>query len=43
MIDKGIKNCPYCNTVNPSVRVKEVMLWTLGMIVVLYIGSYFMR
>jgi len=43
MIEKGVKNCPHCNTVNPSVRVKEVMLWTLGMVVVLYIASFFMR
>ena len=43
MIEKGVKNCPHCNTVNPSVRVKEVMLWTIGMVVVLYIASFFMR
>lgn len=43
MIEKGVKNCPQCNTVNPSVRVKEVMLWTIGMVVVLYIASFFMR
>jgi len=42
-IKKGIKNCPYCNTVNPSSRVKEVMIWTVGMIVVLYIITYFMK
>ncbi|MCF6244044.1 MAG: hypothetical protein L3J43_03295 [Sulfurovum sp.] len=43
MIERGIKNCPHCNTVNPSVRVKEVMLWTFGMVVILYIASFFMR
>jgi len=39
-IEKGVKNCPHCNTVNPSVRVKEVLVWTVGMIVVLYLLTY---
>lgn len=43
MIEKGVKNCPHCNTLNPSVRVKEVMLWTLSMLAILYIASFFIR
>jgi RNA polymerase subunit RPABC4/transcription elongation factor Spt4 len=43
MIKKGVKNCPNCNTVNPSVRIKEVMLWTSGMVVTLYIIGFFIR
>jgi len=39
-IEKGLRNCPHCNTVNPSARVKEIFVWTLGMVVVLYIISY---
>lgn len=42
-IKKGVKNCPHCNTVNPSGNVKEVLFWTVGMIVVLYVITYFMK
>ena len=31
-IEKGIKSCPYCGTLNPSQDVKNALLWTLGMI-----------
>ncbi len=43
IIKKGVKNCPHCHTVNPSVRMKEVFMWTIGMVIVLYIITYFMR
>ncbi|MBA1420389.1 MAG: hypothetical protein FAF03_05895 [Epsilonproteobacteria bacterium] len=31
-IEKGIKSCPHCGTLNPSQDVKNALLWTVGML-----------
>jgi len=41
-IEKGIKSCPYCGTVNPSMDTKSALLWTVGVLVVLYLLTRFM-
>ena len=33
-IEKGIKSCPHCGTLNPSQDTKTALLWTVGMIAV---------
>jgi len=41
-IEKGIKSCPHCGTLNPSVRTKEVLYWVVGMIIGFYVVTRFM-
>jgi len=36
-IEKGTKRCSHCGTLNPSIRTKEALIWTVGMIVVFFI------
>jgi len=31
-VEKGIKACPYCGTLNPTQNTKEALVWTVGMI-----------
>ena len=42
-VDKGIKRCPYCGTHNPSMGVKRAMIWTISMIIVLYLGAFILQ
>ncbi len=39
-VKKGIRRCPYCGIVNPTLELKEVFVMTLGVIAVLIIYSY---
>ena len=39
-----IKRCPYCGVLNPTVKIKEIVITTLIMIVLIYgYGFLFMR
>ena len=35
-VDRGMKRCPHCGTLNPSMGVKQSLIWTVSAIVVLY-------
>ncbi len=35
-VEKGVKRCPHCGTLNPSMGVKQSLIWTVSAIVVLY-------
>jgi RNA polymerase subunit RPABC4/transcription elongation factor Spt4 len=39
-VPKGIRRCPYCGTLNPTVTAKEAMKWTIGVIVFIYILGF---
>ena len=39
-VEKGARRCPYCGTLNPSMGVKQSLIWTVSAIVILYILSY---
>jgi RNA polymerase subunit RPABC4/transcription elongation factor Spt4 len=39
-IDKGMKRCPHCGTLNPSMGVKQSLIWTVSAIVILYLLSF---
>ena len=36
-VEKGSRRCPYCGTHNPSIDVKEAMVWTVSVIAVIYL------
>ena len=42
-VEKGLKSCPHCGTVNPTQSVREVVLWTAGLFVVFLLISLFIR
>ena len=41
-IEKRSKRCEHCGTLNPGLRTKEALVWTIGMIVVFYVLTRFM-
>ncbi|WP_041672740.1 hypothetical protein [Sulfurovum sp. NBC37-1] len=42
-VDKGIKRCPHCGTHNPSMGVKRAMIWSISMIIVLYLAAFILQ
>jgi len=42
-VEKGARRCPHCGTRNPTMGTKDAMIWTVGMILVLYIALYLYR
>jgi len=41
-IEKRVKSCPHCGTLNPSMRTKEALYWTVGLMIVFFVVTYFM-
>ena len=39
-VEKGTRRCPHCGTLNPSMGVKQSLIWTVSAIVVLYLAAY---
>jgi len=39
-VEKGIRRCPHCGTLNPSMGVKQSLIWTVSAIVILYLVAY---
>ncbi len=39
-VEKGERRCPHCGTLNPSMGVKQSLIWTVSAIVMLYLASY---
>jgi len=42
-VEKGIRRCPYCGTHNPSMNVKQALVWTVGFIVFLYLAAFILK
>jgi len=42
-VDTGMKRCPYCGTLNPSMNVKRAMIWTVSTIAVLYLINFIIQ
>ncbi len=36
-IGRRVKQCPHCGKVNPTVNTQEIILWTIGMSLLLYL------
>jgi|GEM_PF-2116316 len=39
-VPKGIRRCPYCGTLNPTVTPKDAFVWTVGVIVAIYLLGF---
>ncbi len=39
-VEKGARRCPHCGTLNPSMGVKQSLIWTVSAIVILYLIAY---
>lgn len=37
------RRCPYCGTLNPTVKPKEIIITTIIMVIVLYIATSLMK
>lgn len=42
-VEKGTRRCPHCGTLNPSMGVKQSLIWTVSAIVVLYLVAYLVK
>ena len=42
-IKTKIRQCPYCGTLNPTVKLKEIFIGIAGVILVMSIVTYFMN
>ncbi len=39
-VEKGTRRCPHCGTLNPSMGVKQSLIWTVSAITILYLAAY---
>ena len=42
-IRKKLRRCPYCGTLNPTVTLKEIFITIAGVIIVMWIFTYFSK
>ena len=42
-VDRGIKRCPHCGTHNPSMGVKNALIWTVVAIGSLYLIGFILQ
>jgi len=42
-VEKGIRRCPHCGTLNPSMGVKQSLIWTVSAIVILYLVAFILE
>jgi len=41
-ITPKIRRCPYCGTLNPTIKLKEIFIGIAGVLIVMSIVTYFM-
>lgn len=42
-VQKGIKRCPYCGILNPTLEIKEIIIGIFGVLVVMGIYTFFFQ
>ena len=42
-VEKGIRRCPYCGTHNPSMNVRQALIWTVSAILFLYLLAFVLQ
>jgi RNA polymerase subunit RPABC4/transcription elongation factor Spt4 len=40
-VDEGIKTCPYCGIVNPTLKLKEVFIWIVIITIIMLMFGFF--
>ncbi len=43
MVKKGVRRCEACGILNPTVKVKDIMITMISILVVMYIFTTFIK